>query len=354
MTQTKARKLEALRQELRSALQFYINSLWKNPGRLDAQTLNRFAGGSLSYRHRQNSLKVALEIISSNKKAARALGTYVRKPHVMDRALSLSSLVAKIEKGKNSFDYVLKVSSLAKGDCPRHGRPIVIPFKSHKRLNYWLQQPGAKLLQGCILGNDWAGLWIKIPTPILKEEGKILGIDIGLNKLLVDSDGKQYGKEIKLIVQSIKRKQPGSKSRQRAHRHRENYINKIMKELPWDKISVLGIEDLKNLKKGKRKNRGKNFRKAIAPWTYPQVIARAQLLAQENRVRLVTVDPRNTSRHCPHCGWEAAENRKGESFSCVKCHYSNDADVVGALNVLARTFGNSQEPMVPESLCAVS
>jgi IS605 OrfB family transposase len=347
ITQTKSRKLQTLRHELRHAIQFYINSLWLNPGALDAQTLNRYIEGSLSYRHRQNALKIALELLIANNKAARALGTYPRKPILTGKAITLSCLVAKVEKGKKSFDYVLKISGLSKG------HPIVIPFKSHKRLNYWLNQPGTKFRQGCTLGDTWAGLWIEVPTPE-KKDGPTLGIDIGLNKLIVDSNGIQYGTEIKKIVQSIKRKKPGSKARAQAHRHRENYINKVVKSLPWDSIGTLGMENLKDMKKGKKKNRSKKFRKAMAPWTYRQVMTRIPQLAQENRVRLVLVDPRDTSRTCPSCGSVARENRRGEAFRCVICNYSADADYVGAQNVLVRTLGNSQESMVPELLCAVS
>jgi putative transposase len=108
------------------------------------------------------------------------------------------------------------------------------------------------------------------------------------------------------------------------------------------------------LKKGKQKNRSKRFRKAIAPWAYRQVMTRIPMLAQENRVRLVAVNPRDTSRTCPHCGSVARENRRGENFRCISCNYSADADHVGALNVLAKTLGNSQERMVPESFCVTS
>jgi IS605 OrfB family transposase len=346
ITFKKQRQLQALRNETLSAINFYINYLWNNSGDLNAATLNKLQGGSLSYRQKCNALRVALETITSSKKIAWKLGIYPRKP-TFKGAIPLSSLVAKIEKGKKSFDYALKISGLSKGN------PIIIPFKSHKRLNYWLNKPGAKIKQGCVFGKTWAGLWVEIPTPKLKE-GKVLGIDIGLNKLIVDSYGKNYGTEIKQIVQSIRRKKPGSKSRKKAHTFRKDFINKTLKELPWTSIGTLGIENLKNLKKGKHKFRSKKFRKAIAPWTYRQVMTRIPQLAQENRVRLVAVDPRNTSRTCPHCGSVARENRRGETFKCVRCNYSADADYVGAMNVLARTLGNSQESMVPGLLCVES
>lgn len=331
-TDAKRRRLDALLREARSCTQRYIDLLWTTPGKLDAKTLNRVSGGSLSYRHRSNCLKVALETIVATKKAARVLGVWASKPNI-NGSVRLSSLVAKIEPGKGSFDYVLKVSGLVKGE------PITIPFKSHKRLNHWLAKPGAELLQGCTLGDGWAALWIRVPDSKPKKPGKVLAVDIGYNKLLVDSDGKRYGKGIKEICVRIRRSKPKSKGRLRACRARRDYINREVKRLPWSEISVIGREDLKNLKKGKKKGRSKNFRKAMAPWTYRQALNRIDMLAHENRVLLVTYDPRDTSRGCPRCGWVAKENRKGESFRCVRCNYSADADYVGALNGLSRTFG---------------
>lgn len=344
-TDAKQRRLEALRREVRSCTQAYIDLCWAAPGKLDAATLNKVPGGSLSYRHRSNCLKVALETLISTRKAAQATGNPASRPTARG-AIRLSSLVAKIEPGKGSFDYVLKVSGLSKGD------PIVIPFKSHARLNHWLAKPGAKLLQGCTLGDDYAALWIRIQELDAKP-GKTLGVDIGINKLLVDSDGVRYGTDLKAVCARVRRCKPGSKGRLRASRARMDYINHEVKKLPWSTLGVLGIENLKNLKKGKKPGRSKKFRKAIAPWTYRQAVARIEMLAQENRVRLVPVDPRNTSRTCPSCGLVAKENRRGESFGCVgpNCHYSADADHVGALNVLARTLGNSQESMVPARPC---
>ena len=47
--------------------------------------------------------------------------------------------------------------------------------------------------------------------------------------------------------------------------------------------------------------------------------------------------PHNTSRTCPACGHIAKENRRKQAlFLCVDCGYENNADVVGAINILAR------------------
>lgn len=52
---------------------------------------------------------------------------------------------------------------------------------------------------------------------------------------------------------------------------------------------------------------------------------------------LVLVPPQNTSRRCPECGCTDKENRKTQAeFACVSCDYKNNADWVGAINILRR------------------
>ncbi len=51
---------------------------------------------------------------------------------------------------------------------------------------------------------------------------------------------------------------------------------------------------------------------------------------------VIEVNPRNTSRTCPCCGHIAKENRLTQAkFKCVECGYENNADLVGAINILA-------------------
>jgi len=52
---------------------------------------------------------------------------------------------------------------------------------------------------------------------------------------------------------------------------------------------------------------------------------------------LVAVPPHNTSRTCPCCGYIDKENRPTQAkFECVECGYTENADVVGAINILER------------------
>ena len=52
---------------------------------------------------------------------------------------------------------------------------------------------------------------------------------------------------------------------------------------------------------------------------------------------LIVVPPQNTSRTCPCCGHISADNRQRQAlFKCVECGFEENADIVGAMNILAR------------------
>jgi len=54
-----------------------------------------------------------------------------------------------------------------------------------------------------------------------------------------------------------------------------------------------------------------------------------------NGGRLIAVSPRNTSIPCPRCRHIDKANRLSQSqFQCVACGFEENADLVGALNVL--------------------
>jgi putative transposase len=176
---------------------------------------------------------------------------------------------------------------------------------------------------------------------------------VGINKFVSASDGNHFGQGFKPIRDKILRRQPGSKGRQRANRERENYIGRTLNQLPWADLAVVGVEKLSDMKRGKNKNRGKAFRKAVAPWLYRRVLNRVRDKAQENRVLLVAVDPANTSRTCPSCGGCNPLNRRGEDFLCIACGHKSDADTIGAQNILARTLatlGSVESPRLERSM----
>jgi IS605 OrfB family transposase len=298
---------------------------------LDKATLARLEQTRLSERYKSQALKQAIEIVVATKKSAKELGVHATCPIFKGTAV-LDAKFVTIEEGNGSFDLVIKLSVLNKGER------LTIPTKRTAVLNKWLATPSANLIQGCALSENCLILWVEVPDAEVKIDGEVLGVDVGVNKLLADSDGNFYGEEFKKVRDKIKRRKPGSKGKAKAFQERENLINRTVNQLPWDAINTIGVEALHDMNRGKKKGRGKTFRKAMAPWTYRRVLNRIEDKAQENRVRLVHVDPANTSRTCPDCGAAHKENRKGEKFRCSTCGRTGHADTIGAMNVLARTL----------------
>lgn len=330
-TAKKRRAIDALLSRYRSAVNFFIGSLWLEPGGLDKETLTRLPFTDLSARYKSQALKQALDIVVATRKASITTGNQASCP-VFRGAAVLDAKFISVETGEGAFDLVIRLSSLVARER------IVIPTRKTAVLNKWLAYPGAELIQGCALSETSIILWIALPDETPKTDSGVLAIDIGLNKLLSDSDGNHYGREFKAIRDKIRRSKPKSKARYRHYAERTNYINRVVNQLPIQSLSVLGVEALSDMKRGKKKGRGQNFRKAIAAWTYREVLTRIACKAEENRVRLIAVAPANTSRTCPECGCCEKENRNGEDFSCVQCGHRADADSVGARNILARTL----------------
>jgi len=345
-TRKKRRAVAALLQSYRAAVNFFLRSLWDHPGGLDAATLARLGQTRLSQRYKSQALRQALEMVSATRKSAMVLGVEPSCP-VFTGAAVLDGKFVLIEEGHGSFDLVVRLSRL------KAGSRLTIPTRKTAILKKWLTKPLAKLVQGCALSETGIILWVELPDLPPKEEGDILAVDIGVNKLVSDSEGNHYGTEFKAVRDRVRRRKPGSRGRARACRQRVNFINRVLKQLPWGRLKVIGHEALHDLKRGKRKSRNKAFRKAISPWTYRLVLTRIDQLAQENRVRPVSYDPRNTSRECPACGTVSKDNRKGERFCCQSCGHADDADTVGARNGFVRTLatlGSVESPRLPKAL----
>jgi len=333
ITEEKRHKIASLLEAYRAGVNFYIKSVFTTRGKLDKETLARLPSNRtrLSERYKSQALKQALEIVIDTKKAAKAQRHPCGVPFFKGPA-TLDAKFVTIEEGRGSFDLVIKLSTLCKY------QRVILPTRKTKVLNKWLSIPLAKLIQGCSLSENSLILFVEFPDLPTKEKGRTIGIDLGINKLISTSDGNHFGREFKTIRDKIKNRKPKSKARYRSYQERTNYINRTINQLPWDEISVLGVENLHDMKRGKKHNRSKAFRKALAPWVYRQVINRISNKAQENRVRLVAVDPANTSRTCPICGVVSKDSRRGEDFVCISCGHKADADSVGASNVLTRTL----------------
>jgi len=261
--------------------------------------------------------------------------------------IDLDNRFIKVEKAKNtSFDYWVRISTLTKG------KRAVIPFKSYDYANdYW--NSWRLCNGGKIKIEDDEQIFLILTfdkeTPEKKQIGKQIGIDIGIKKLMVDSDGNQYGREVEAKMDKIQRKQQGSKAFKRALLERNYYINQVVKKLPFGSVSAMIMENIKGIKKNTRKEKRlrKEFRSKFQRWVYSLLFSRINQLCELNGVHFLTVEPAYTSQACNKCGFVHKLNRNCEIFKCRNCGYKTDADYNASLNIL--NLGLVSENVIPRS-----
>ena len=128
---------------------------------------------------------------------------------------------------------------------------------------------------------------------------------------------------------------------------RKDYLHKISNKIS-KKHAIVYVEDLKvanmtKSAKGTIEESGRNIRqksglnRAILDQAWFEFRRQLDYKLAWNGGFLVAVPPQNTSRTCPCCGHTAKENRLTQSdFECIDCGYRNNADLVGAINILHR------------------
>ncbi|KVA29118.1 RNA-guided endonuclease InsQ/TnpB family protein [Burkholderia ubonensis] len=194
-----------------------------------------------------------------------------------------------------------------------------------------------------------------------------IGIDVGIARFATMSDGtyfaalnsfKRHETRLRRAQRAMSRKTKFSsnwkkaKARiQRIHARignaRRDYLHKATTTISQNHAMVC-IEDLqvRNMSKsaaGNTETPGKNVRaksglnKSILDQGWFEFRRQLDYKLAWNGGWLIAVPPANTSRRCPVCGCVNAENRLTQAqFSCVECGFEENADVVGAINVLAR------------------
>lgn len=212
-------------------------------------------------------------------------------------------------------------------------------------------------------GNFYLLAVCEVPEPTPSDVDDVLGVDFGITKLATDSDGQSYsGEQVeakrqwyadrratlqKVGTRSAKRKLRKMSGKQRCYQADVNHvISKKLVEKAKDTTRAVAIEDLTGIRK--RAKVRKSQRAKHSNWAFRQLRTLLEYKAALSGVRVLHVDPRNTSRTCSACGHCEKANRKSQSeFVCKVCHYSANADVNAALNI--RSLGIVKLPMVSSS-----
>jgi putative transposase len=203
-----------------------------------------------------------------------------------------------------------------------------------------------------------------VPEPIHKAMTSV-GMDVGIIRFATLSDGtvfepvnsfkkyqkrlaayqrrfskqKRYGKNWKKTNKKI------SKLHQKISNVRQDYLhqtsNIISKNHAMVCLEDLQIKNMSASAKGTLESPGRQVKaksglnKAILDQGWYELRRQLEYKQKWRGGVVIFVSPRNTSRTCPNCGYIASENRRSQShFVCVECQYENNADLVGAINIL--------------------
>jgi putative transposase len=186
-------------------------------------------------------------------------------------------------------------------------------------------------------------------APAPDEPTGVIGVDLGLVNLATDSDGEQYsGAQVRAIrerrFQHRQRLQKTNTCRARwrlrqlagkearFQRQINHEISKRLIQKAKQQRKALALEDLKGIRE--RVTVRRSQRRQRASWAFHQLRLFVSYKAQREGVRMVLIDPRNTSRTCSACGHCEKNNRKTQDrFLCVACGYQINADVNAAVNI---------------------
>jgi len=183
--------------------------------------------------------------------------------------------------------------------------------------------------------------------------GRVLGVDLGIKRLAVLSDGTflKYGwlrhkneRDRQLIA---KLQQHGTRSALRRAkwlwrkiRHRNQtaahqLVAEVMRHTePGDAVA---IEDLGQLNERIQQYTGAQNRRLAGSFPYGLIRCYLKLACEKSGRKLVVVNPADTSRMCSKCGQVDRRSRKSQAhFVCTSCGYQVDADLNAARNIAAR------------------
>ena len=198
-------------------------------------------------------------------------------------------------------------------------------------------------------------------------KGGEVGIDLGIARFATLNDGtyqlplssfKQHEAALRRAQQALSRKTKFSNNWRKAkakvqklhHRIanvRNDYLHKFTTHISQNH-AIVYVEDLqvKNMSRsaaGTLEAPGRNVRakaglnKAILDQGWAEFRRQLEYKMSWRGGHLVAVPPAYTSQNCPACGGVSKENRKTQAeFACVHCGFAENADVVGAINILER------------------
>ena len=193
-------------------------------------------------------------------------------------------------------------------------------------------------------GNVYAKMVFRLPAP-QHRGGTVVGIDRGLYKIAVTSEGGEYtGAQIRAARRRFQHNRAtlqskgtrSAKRRLRAMSGREerftrNINHVISKELASNpNVGTYVVEDLTGIR---NQRRGKTMRKWMGQWAFAQLEFMLRYKCEAKGIEVVVVDAYFTSKRCNDCGDVDKRSRHKGVYRCVACGHKDNSDINAAKNI---------------------
>lgn len=201
----------------------------------------------------------------------------------------------------------------------------------------------------------------------LPQATSAIGIDMGIARFATLSDGshldplnsfKKHQQRLARYQRAMSRKTKFSSNWKKAkakvqkiHTHianaRKDFLHKASCQISQNH-AMIAIEDLqvRNMSKsakgnseqhGKQVKQKSGLNRSILDQGWAEFRRQLEYKADWNGGFVIAVPPQYTSQTCPCCGHVSKDNRQTQAkFECVECGFEENADLVGAINILAR------------------
>lgn len=257
-------------------------------------------------------------------------------------------------KSKHNSRQSFKVPQSAKIDWK--ARTLKIPkfknlFKFKGKYSGELVKVNSVTISKNASGKYFASIQGKFEIPEKESTGEIIGVDLGIKTLLVDSNGteiknerflKKHLKKLKYLQRQHSKKKKGSNSREKSRiklakeyqkvtNQRNNYLHQVSSQL-IDDNQVICLENLaiKNMLKNH------NLAQAISDVSWGSLVLMLKYKAAWYNRQVIQIDrfypSSKTCSNCQHL--MASMDLSIREWKCPSCDTHHDRDVNAAKNIL--------------------
>ncbi len=334
----------------------------------ESKTYARYALQKLSYhRVRATTTLTAQMTCSAIRKVSGAYRSMKSNKRLPDKPAEFSNRCLDLEGGSRGRDFRL---------FPKNGIVSISTVEGRKKLAYrcgdfqrrYLESPEWTIQAAKLVYKRRRRGWrYELHVTVIREEpeqrtGGILGVDTGRRYLAVASTGtdahffpaghlKPRKEHFRRIRGKLKSKGTRSSARTfvrvagREARLTKDFQHTTAKSLVRLALNsgcgTIAVERLNGIRE-RTGARGRKARYHHGTWAYDQFLRILRYKAEGAGIRVIEVDPANTSRACSECGGAYEASRKGLLFRCTRCAHSLHADLNAARNIRLRAISGRQ------------